>query len=692
MSAGESAGQQADRLRAVAVLHQQAAVDALDEAARYELAAVTEKRTARALSPLGAIGYHLLADRRWPGTRRAQVDLVVVGPGGVFIVDTKAWRDVQIVMGRVYQGQDDVTDELMTLTDLLDTTQADLAEAGLAAGEVRVIVVLAGRSGVDANVEGLRVVGERDILSAITSYRRRLTTTQVETVLARALQLFPPVGAPAPVVASVPEPVLPAPSDQIDPTGLLSAEEVNQALLEGQLAAPIEEWMAFLHPQQARVVRRSYSGPSRIRGPAGTGKTVVGLHRAAHLARTRPGRILVTTYVRTLPDVLSSLLTRFAPEVVERVEFTGIHRFANRLLRDRGIQLNLNAAAADEAFDQAWSQADTTALGTHAHDRRYWREEIGYVLKGRGLTSYDEYADLVRTGRRRALQPSQRRAVWQLYEGYTAELRRRRVHDFEDAILLAEAELRRQPLTDQYAGVIVDEAQDLTCAMIRLLHGLVGDRPDGLTLVGDGQQSIYPGGYTLAEAGISIAGRGVVFDINYRNTAQIVALASRLVDDDEYPDIEGVMSRGENPSSVLRTGSEPDICWYSRYAERDSALISRIRQVTAVVGTGTGDVGVLCNRRKVVDHIAGALRAAQLPVVTLEEYDGSPTDAIKVGTIKRAKGLEFKQVLIPDVSPSQTENVPPSDAADYEAWRLARRELYVGMTRARDGLWVGIHR
>ena len=73
------------------------------------------------------------------------------------------------------------------------------------------------------------------------------------------------------------------------------------------------------------------------------------------------------------------------------------------------------------------------------------------------------------------------------------------------------------------------------------------------------------------------------------------------------------------------------------------------------------------------------------------DYDGRPVEAIKVGTIKRAKGLEFKQVLVVRTAPRLFEPVPASeDSTETERRELDRRELYVAMTRARDGLWVGV--
>ncbi len=691
MVAGDSAGAESRRQLALADAHEKAAAEARAAAGRFGIAEVTEKQTARTLAPLAGLGYFLLADRCWPGTRRAQVDLIVIGPGGVFIVDTKAWAEVAIEGERIFRGDADVTDDLLGLAGLADVTQADLAEVGLAPGEVRPIIALAGRSGIDAAVNGVRVVGERDLLRSIAGHGNRLTPTQVDIVLARALALFPQLGAPAPIVAAVPEPVMPLPTREVQQDALLSPEEVNDALLQGALAQPIEEWMSFLHPQQAKLVRRSFPGPSRVRGPAGTGKTVVGLHRAAHLARVKTGRVLVTTYVRTLPEVLRELLRRLAPDAVDRVDFSGTHAFARRVLQDRGVRFTLDPAQSRGAFDVAWRKVGmNSVLGNGTKDHDYWADEIEHVIKGRGISRFEQYADLTRTGRRHPLNSRGRQAVWELYCAYDAELRRRGINDFADLVLLAEAELRREPMDGVYSAVIVDEAQDLSCAMVRMLHSLVGDEPDGFTLIGDGQQSIYPGGYTLAEAGLSVAGRGVVLDINYRNTAQIVNFAQRLVAGDEYADIEGVLARGDVPSSVPRAGADPVISHCPNRRGLNEEMIQRITSVTRDIGTGVGDVAVLCTTRRSATDAAAALVAAGFPVVNLEEYSGRPIDAIKVGTIKRAKGLEFKQVLIPDIRPEHTSIQPPTDDTDRERWDLTRRELYVAMTRARDGLWVGI--
>jgi hypothetical protein len=695
--AGESAGVEAHRQRERANALEKAAAEARATADRYDIAHRTEAVTARILAPLGALGHVLLADRRWPGSKRAQVDMVVVGPGGVFIVDTKAWADVTIANGRISRGQEDVTDDIARLADLRYGTEAALAEIGLAPTEVHAVVALAGKKGIKSEVASVDIRGDRDLINHITSHHQRLTPTQVDAVLAKCLEYFPPIDGAMEreLDLTIPEAVVPR--SPMTPMELdLEFEPDPADLLAGDLEAPIETWMTFLDPAQAKLIRRNFNGPSRIRGAAGTGKTVVGLHRAAYLARSTGGRVLFATYIRTLPAVLRSLLGRLAPDVADRVEFVGIHAFALRVLKERDVSVPKRIAGLEArlAFDHAWNATPASSpLRSERFTKTYWQEEITHVIKGRGLTRFEEYADLARVGRKHPLTVDQRQAVWDLYSEYSEGLRSRGAIDWEDLILLAKDSLLARPLED-FSAVIVDEAQDLSCAMVSMLHSLVGDRPDGLTLIGDGQQTIYPGGYTLAEVGINLAGRGVVLDVNHRNTREILSFAKELVAQDQYVDIEGVDGSGDAVSDVTRTGPAPTIARFSSAALHDAAVLARVSASLSLVGTGLGDIGVLTRTNAQADRFAALLKAAGLRVVSLKNYDGIPVDAIKVGTIKRAKGLEFKQVLLPSVQASMLEapsgSVNDLGATERERWELDRRELYVGMTRARDGLWVGV--
>jgi len=691
MPAGDPAATEARRQHALTSAPDDAAVRVRAAAGRYAVAASTVRRIARTLAPLTAQGHHVLADRAWPGGRRAPVDLVVVGPSGVFVIDTTAWTQVSVVGERLVRGEDDVTDDVLRVADLAYRLEGELAEVGLAPSEVRPVVVVAGRRGLDARVGPVRVVGEGDLLRAIAARGRRLTPHEVELVLATLVGVLGPAHPPVPGSAAVAEPVLPSQPEPVDDgPSLSSPAEVQAALLEATLAAPIEEWMAFLHPDQARLVRRSFSGPCRIRGPVGTGKTIVGLHRAAYLARTRPGAVLVTAYIRTLPAVLGSLLARMAPDVVDKVTLCGVHEVARRVLDERGIACQIRVGDMHAAWTAAWARvAAGTVLDSGPEGQSYWHDEVMQVIKGRAILHFDDYVTLPRLGRRLPLPRSAREVVWDLYVAYQEELALRDSHDYADQILMALAELERVPAVGTYSAIVVDEVQDLSCAMVRMLHALVGDVPDGLTLIGDGQQTVYPGGFTLAEAGVSVAGRCVLLDVNYRNTAQILAFASQLLHDDVHVDVEGASSHGDPPSGVLRHGVNPVFVRCAHEDDRSTRTVRRVQDVVQRVATGWGDVGVLCPTRRGVELAAAALTGANIPVVLLDDYDGVPVDAVKVGTVKRAKGLEFKQVLLTDVEASCFAAPPTGmDAVWLEARELRLRELYVAMTRARDGLWV----
>ncbi|MFC5502041.1 UvrD-helicase domain-containing protein [Lysinimonas soli] len=704
MAAGDSAASEAERQRRLADEHARLASVAGQMARNFAAAAASEDRLARTLIELEPLGYSMLADRRWPGSARANVDLILVGPGGVIIVDAKAWREVTVAAGRVFRDQDDVTGEIEKLADLVVTAQIGLAEIGLAAGEVRALAVFTHRALPRTDLFGVTMLGEAAAVTEIARRGTRLNAEQIARVRTELDRLFPPMttGPIQLIDTAVREPVLPASITAARATAAhpelatidtLTSQQIQDALFEGVRTAPIEEWMAFLDPTQARLVRRNFNGPSRIRGAAGTGKTVVALHRAAHLARTMQGRVLVTTFVRTLPKVMSALTERLAPDVADRIDFRSVHSFARDVLIQRGRPVVIDATAADRIFKDLWERDGKSGpLGKVDSAPGYWQEEIAHVLKGRGLNRFEDYAGLPRTGRRRALSRELRAEVWRLYVAYEQALATRGILDWEDVILEAESSLAETPLTG-YGAVIVDEAQDLSCAMIRMLHSVVGDAPDGLNLVGDGQQTIYPGGYTLAEAGVAINGRGVVLTRNYRNTIEIADFAAALVADDAIIDIEGGPASTER-AEVVRHGPRPVYTVFPSRSVHDRSLVERVLRIVADSGgtTGYGDIGVLALYSWHAREAAQALEAAGIPTVQLEMYDGRPVGAVKVGTVKRAKGLEFKDVLVVRTPPHlvQAGLVPDTDDAALERRELQRRELYVAMTRARDGLWVGV--
>ncbi|MCX4824729.1 UvrD-helicase domain-containing protein [Streptomyces sp. NBC_01142] len=321
----------------------------------------------------------------------------------------------------------------------------------------------------------------------------------------------------------------------------------------------------------------------------------------------------------------------------------------------------------------------------------YWREEIAHVIKGRGIASFEEYATVPRRRRRASLRRPHRQAVWALYEAYESIRTERGVHDFNDVLSLALTEARRRTGPPRYAAVIVDEVQDLTLVGVRLLHALVGDAPNGLLLVGDGQQAVYPGGFRLSDAGIDVRGdRGQVLRTNYRNSKEILDAALAVVAEDAFEDIDGLRTPGRR--DVDMTYHDGQVIRVSKSAldEHDQALLEALHGLPP---GARADTAVLCPSMRAIGHYQRLLERAGISVCQLEHYDGRPVDAVKLGSYRRAKGLEFKRVYLPehDAALSQSSaagNEGLSETA-HERNELSRSQLFVAMTRARDVLWLG---
>lgn len=475
-------------------------------------------------------------------------------------------------------------------------------------------------------------------------------------------------------------------------TRLLDADEAQRVL-----TAPIEDWMVFLHPEQRGAVMRRFEGPARVRGSAGTGKTVVGLHRAAELARRYrdEGPILFTTYVASLPPVFQHLYDRIPGTHPGEVDFVNVDKLASTVCSEAGVKLRVDVQASEAAMASAWKQASgVAALVKAGVTRTYAQEEIVAVIKGRGLTSAAAYLAVERTGRRMPLSRPLREAMWDVYEAYQERLAVRRVVDFSDRVTKALEISALSP--PRYRAAVIDEAQDISLVGLQFVRAMVNgsagvDRPDGLVIVGDGAQRIYPGGYTLRQAGIEVRGRTTVLRVNYRNTREVIDAAMAVAGKGEVDDLGDEYRRADADSDAVRAGLRPTLIQASSEEAELSAIASRILEVVDDVTVGFGDIAVAAATNPLADKAVAALKQAGVPVQLLQNYDGLPSAAVKVGTHHRIKGLEFKQVFLPFLSARNFPVVPAGvkdvdERREYEERSLS--QLFVALTRARDQLVV----
>ncbi|WKK27072.1 UvrD-helicase domain-containing protein [Streptomyces olivoreticuli] len=687
MAAGDSASRRAQEARRQERLLREQWQAARRQAGRWEAASEGERQVAAQLLVLTERGWRLLVDRRWPGTRSGNVDMLLIGPAGVFVIDVKNWRSPpEVSGGRLSAGGESRDGDYGKLLAMTKAAEQAVLDFGMSPVAVQPLMVFAGQR-VRGELGRVRLLGEHEVGPVLLAERQRLRPAMVDAVTRHLEQVFPAYEGSA---VAREEPARPDPQDD-GRTGLFDVEKLREAAMAAAREAPIEQWMTFLHPDQAALVGRRWSGPARISGPAGTGKTVVGLHRAAHLAQRTSGRVLYVTFAKNLPRVQSTFLRTMAPAVADRVDFRSLHSWAQEFLHERGIASRLHKEKAETAFSLAWAGVGRdSCLAEISATHQYWQDEIRYVIKGRGITAFEEYAVLPRRRRSTRLRRPHREAVWALYEAYERNRSDREVHDFDDILALALKEAREHPDRSPYGAVVVDEVQDLSLVGVRLLHALVGDAPDGLLLIGDGQQSVYPGGFRLSDAGVDIRGsRGQVLRVNYRNSKEILGAALAVVAEDAFEDLDGVRVPGRREVDLTYHDGHVVRVTEDTVEEHDRALLEALHaHARSGPARPWGDSAVLCPSWAALRHYQHLLTRAGIPVCPLEQYDGQPVDALKLGSYRRAKGLEFKHVHLPRHDAELHGGAPGSETVQ-ERRELARSQLFVAMTRARDTLWLG---
>ena len=458
----------------------------------------------------------------------------------------------------------------------------------------------------------------------------------------------------------------------------------DDADLLAALAAPLERWIAFLHPSQKALVEKTFNGPVKVTGSAGTGKTVVAMHRARHLAR-QGKRVLLTSFVTTLCDNISRNLRLLCTEEERsRITVSTVH---SQALSVAGSGRSLTPADNNIVRDLLIGLARVRAPGFKPD---FVRAEWESVVQAQGLTSWSEYRKAPRTGRGKPLSVKDRKVLWQVFEGVLEGLESKSMATFPDICRRAEKRLESGEVKSPFDAVIVDEVQDLRVPALRFLRAFCRDNLGQMMVVGDAGQRIYPGGFSLSALGIEVRGRSHILRINYRTTEQIRQVADQVLGQ-ESDDLDGGTESRKGTHSLLR-GPVPRLQGYDTREQEDFAAVEQIKRWLGE-GLRPDAIAVFARVGKRLDALGEALNAAGITNRRLRDDREEHEPAVRMGTMHRAKGLEFKAVLVVDCSEAVLPHPKAIKAVidpanEIEAEDRERRLLYVAMTRARDELLV----
>lgn len=487
-------------------------------------------------------------------------------------------------------------------------------------------------------------------------------------------------GQPQPVTAKVVDPF--AHPDALRRFRVMkNVEELARAL-----DYPWEKWTVFLHPSQRDWVERDYSGPARVSGSAGTGKTIVALHRAVHLARAHPeSRVLLTTFSETLAQSLRIKLRRLIgsePSLAERLEVQSLDSLGERLYRTHLAPVRLAAPEDIRAAIRRASEITEAARFSLQFLLTEWRD----VVDAWQLADWPAYRDVRRLGRKTRLSEAQRAALWLLFERVRADLQAQGLITHAQLFTTLAPRIAERPPFD---FAVVDEAQDLSIAQLRFLAALGTRRPQALFFAGDLGQRIFQPPFSWKSLGVDIRGRSRTLQINYRTSHQIRTQADRLLAP-ALSDVDGNVEARTGTISVFN-GPAPVIQAFADEEAEIAGVAAWLKALAADIDPR--EIGVFVRSSKQLDRACAALAAAGLAHQVLDEGLAATNGKVAVSTMHLAKGLEFKAVVVmacdDEVIPLQARIDSVGDDADLEeVYNTERHLLYVACTRARDRLLV----
>jgi hypothetical protein len=459
--------------------------------------------------------------------------------------------------------------------------------------------------------------------------------------------------------------------------------------LQRALDSPWEKWTVFLHPEQREWVEKDQGGPARVSGSAGTGKTIVAIHRAAYFARSHPdARVLLTTFTDTLANALHVKLKRLLgnePRLAERIDVYSMDAIGKRLHKSLVGPVK---PASVETVTALLSDASAAVAG-HKFSRRFLFTEWDQLVDAWQLDSWEAYRDVARLGRKTRLPEAQRAVLWSIFEHVIAGLKTRALTTqagMFGALAAAIARSKNPPF--DYA--VVDEAQDITVSQLKFFAALGNNRPNALFFAGDLGQRIFQQPFSWKSLGVDVRGRSRTLRVNYRTSHQIRSQADRLLGP-ETADVDGNAEKRSDTVSVFN--GPPPAIRILKCEEEETKTVAGWLGDQVKAGVLPHEIGLFVRSPAQLDRATTVAKQAGISYKILDEHVEIASGHMAVCTMHMAKGLEFRSVAVmacdDEVIPLQERIQSVGDDADLqEVYDTERQLLYVACTRARDHLLV----
>lgn len=474
----------------------------------------------------------------------------------------------------------------------------------------------------------------------------------------------------------------------------------DQKELKEILSAPLEKWRVFLHPTQRKIVAKNFNGPTRVLGGAGTGKTVVAMHRAKWLVENiftnRDERILFTTFTKNLSeDIKENLKKICTPEIMKKIDVTNIDSWVADFLKKHDYNYRIIYGS---ELDQLWNDALTIAPSEVDVPINFYRDEWEKVIIPNGITNRNEYLKVPRLGRGIRLDRKSRAAAWEVFDEFKTTMNQKGVRDIDTAMLEARLILQDKGDILPYKAVIVDESQDLGIQAFRLIRQIAGDEhQNDIFIVGDSHQRIYRNKVVLSKCGINIKGRSHRLKINYRTTEETRDWAFRLLNGIKFDDLDTGIDDGKGYKSLVH-GPKPEIVNFSNLQEEVNYLAIKINELREA-NVALNSICIVARTDKQLSMYADYLQQKHIMTYKIKrsEAEDRYLDGVRIATMHRVKGIEFDYVFLAGINEgivplNQNINEAIDNVSRKERIISERSLLYVAATRAKKAVFVTSYR
>jgi len=466
----------------------------------------------------------------------------------------------------------------------------------------------------------------------------------------------------------------------------------NDIDLMSMLNAPLEKWRVFLHPTQRKLVYRDWNGPVRVLGGAGTGKTVVAMHRAKWLAQkalVSNEKILFTTFTKNLAnDIYENLKKICSEDVLSRIEVKNLDQWVYEFLYKNGYQEKIIYS---DKTTKIWDDALLIKPAGLELADGFFKEEWERVIQPQSVTTLQEYIKASRIGRGTRLSRSQRKEAWEVFDEYRILLTKHNYKEPSDAMRDARVLIENGKLEELYDAVVVDEGQDFGMQAFMLLRSLVAEGKNDMFIVGDAYQRIYGHKIVLGQCGVKIVGRSRKLKLNYRTTDEIRKWALRLFENKEMDDLDNGIDTQIDYKSLYH-GPAPEIKAFDTF---DDEIVAIKKYIDDLVAEDEGSkICLVLRTKKLRDEYSQ--RLTELGISTLLLHKDTRDDLVKnaarITTMHRVKGLDFDHVIIASVNdgivPLGIQYQSSEELIKEERLLRERSLLFVSATRAKKTLLI----